>query len=286
MLPSSIMALAWLTVAPAVSCPTADELAAALARLTPGGDASLGPRSVQLTEDGDALRLTLRDGDGALLAEQRLPRTRASCAELTEAAAVVVTAWRHAADAPVELPDAPAPPGPVPARRVAAPPRLRYEVAAAALLSIASDGSVAGGGEASLALGGAHSSWGGRVGLFATSLRERRLALGSADWTRAALSLGAAYRRGHDWRFELDAGALLALLVVEGNSSGGTAYNCDPGLRAEARVARRFGPLAAFLGVSAVGWLRAERVDTVDGMNHTEIPRFEVLVAAGVDFEK
>lgn len=277
-----------LAIDPGVTCPRVDDLQAAVARLAPAA-ASPAERVVHVGGDDATLVLTLRDGVGALVARKELPRAGASCAELTDAAAVVIATWQRPADE--WLPEIPRLTTPTPLgtlQRERAPrTRLRYEVAAAALLSIANDGALAAGAEASLAIGPARSRWAGRLSLIGDDFRSVALGFGRASWTRAALALGPTLRFGSVWRIDLQADAVLALLVLRGDrASGATAFNADPGLRGGVRLSRAWGAFAPFVNASALGWLRVETVQTAAAEGRVVLPHFEVLLAAGADFAK
>jgi hypothetical protein len=284
------MTVCALLVYGSASCPSADEISAALA--SPGAKVEAAPpgpsQRVEVVDAGDALVLHLQDDAGTALATRRLVRGDASCQELAQAAAVIITAWQlHADEWTPELPGlAPVETAPVLRRaRPGGPSRVHYELSAAFLSSITSTGAFAAGGQASAALTRRGARWFGRLSLFGTDTREQPLGFGAMSWSRVALAAGTTYRFGTTWQLDLQADAVVALLVLRGGSgTDSSAFNVDPGLRAGLRGMRRWGHLAAFLEAGVVGWLRSQQVKASGSADSVELPRVEVLLAAGVAY--
>ena len=60
------------------------------------------------------------------------------------------------------------------------------------------------------------------------------------------------------------------------------AFDFDPGLGTGIRAGIRVGPTHPFLAVAVAGWLRRQRAVLTGAPNSAEIPRFEVLLQAGI----
>ena len=85
----------------AARCPTATEVADALAALTPPGAATGAGEWAEIAPDGDSIRVRLLQADGTLLAEKRL--APGPCRQQVETAAVVLAAWSSQLDPEVAL---------------------------------------------------------------------------------------------------------------------------------------------------------------------------------------
>lgn len=162
--------------------------------------------------------------------------------------------------------------------------RARFEVAAGFVASLAGP-SFAAGAAVEVLVAPRAVNLGVRLAVHATDVREEVLGPGRARWTRAALSVGPVYRfRPGPFAIDLHAEVLAALLAIEGTGfdTSASAFDFDPGLGAGARAALRLGPATPFIGVSLAGWLRKQQGLITGGNETAEIPRFEVLLSAGV----
>jgi hypothetical protein len=235
---------------------------------------------VQLEDDAGALVLRLGDDPTHPLAVRRLEA--APCAELANAAAVVIAAWatelRGAATPRVVLPR------PRPKRA------LGYEVDAGFLGALAGS-SFAAGGQAGAMLGARGGRVYGRLTVAGTALRD--IDVGAAapahgSYTRAWLGVGPLVRfRPGRFLLDLDAQLAVALLYVAGIgfADSQSGYDADLALGAGGRAAVRAGPVAPFVGVHVQGWLRPLSVAvTGPAGGSAELPRFEVLFSAGLAF--
>lgn len=262
----------------ATQCPTPDEVAARLHDLVPDAAPAAAARErVALADDGGALGLTLYDDGGRTIGRRRLEA--AACADLAQAAAVVIAAWEtdlRAAQAPeIVLPR--------PRRR-----RVALDVAGGFVASLAG-ASFAPGGELGLTLGPARGRVLGRLG--ATGEATRDLSVGTAtaghlSFTRAALSLGPVVRlrpRRFVIDFEAHAAAALVYLAGVGFADRTTSFDGDVGLGGGVRAALHLGAVAPYLGARVEGWLRplSARVTGPTG-GTVALPRFEVLLSAGL----
>jgi hypothetical protein len=248
-----------------------------------------GPsRRVEIVDAGAEVVLRLQDDAGKELATRRLIRDHASCKDLAQAAAVIITAWQlHPDEWTPELPRL-GPSETAPALRRArprGPSRVQYELSAGFLASIDSGGAFAPGGQASAALTRRGVRWLGRMSVFGADARAQRLGFGTLSFSRIALAVGGAYRFGTIWQLELQADAVAALLVLHGGGTAdSSAFNVDPGLRAGVRGMRRWRHVAAFLDAGVVGWLRSQQVNANGRSDTVEPPRVEVQLAAGLAY--
>jgi hypothetical protein len=104
---------------------------------------------------------------------------------------------------------------------------------------------------------------------------------------RATLSLGAGWRyRVGRLALGMHAEALAALLWIGGAGYDITrsSFDFDPGLGAGARLGIRLGRVTPFIDASVAGWLRSHLVQVSGAPERVELPRFEVLLTAGVGF--
>ena len=263
----------------ATRCPTADEVAARLRDLVPDAAAATAPRErVTLAEQGGALELALHDGSGRTIGRRRLEA--APCADLAQAAAVVIAAWDtdlRAGQAPTLVLPRPPP-----------PPRLALDVAGGFVASFAG-AAFAPGGELALTLGPRRGRLAGRI--LATGTATRDLDVGQAapahvSFTRASLALGPVVRF-RPGRFVIDLGghasAALVYLAGVGFADSASAWDADVGLGGGVRAALRLGRVAPYLGARVEGWLRplSARVTGPTG-GTVALPRFEVLLGAGL----
>jgi hypothetical protein len=162
--------------------------------------------------------------------------------------------------------------------------KARFEVAAGFEASFAGSAFAAGGRVEAL-IAPTRRNIALRLAVQGTDVRDERLGRGSARWTRASLALGPAYRL-RPGRFAIDFHAefLAALLAIEGTGfdTSDRAFDFDPGLGGGVRGAIKAGPATPYIGVSIAGWLRRQE-GRVSGVTEiAEIPRFEVMLTAGV----
>jgi hypothetical protein len=277
------LSLTGLVEADTGGCPDGNAVEEQLLPLIPP-PAQRAPRRAVVQRSGGVLRVELRDPAGRVLAARELPAT-ASCGDLAAAAAVVLgSAWR-AAPAP-ELPplhlDADAV-----LRRPALPPkRLPWEVAASAFVSFAgSGGAPAAGGALETTITPRGRRLGARVVFLGAGLREEPVGPGRAAWTR--LALGAGPRYGLDkgrFLLSLHAEGLVAVVLArgEGFAESFQSADVDLGLGGGVRIGLRLGPVAPFIGGTILGWLRPQTIHVANIAATVDLPRFEVLLAAGV----
>jgi hypothetical protein len=268
-------------------------VAARVATLLPARERSEPADVATIEVAAQAMRVTLTRPDGAPLGE-RVIDARFPCADLAQAAAVVVATWesdvhpefRAAAPAPAVTTAAAPPPAPASA--------ATYDLGAAIAGSLAPSSAGAAPALAALLVGTwapAPRGLGGRVAF--TWPAERDLALGDARvlWRRASLSLGPQIRwvaPASRWALDLHAEAIGAWLTASGEGfvRDRQVNSFDPGVGAGARVLwLGAGRLVPWLEVSATGWPREQTAyATPDIAAGTALPRFEAGLALGLSF--
>jgi hypothetical protein len=258
------------------TCPTAEQVSHALEGL-PG--ASRVAYTATLTLDGDALRIELADAEGRALRTRPFPAS-GDCDELAAAAAVIIAAWIG------EL-------RPMPAERVALRPRprprapspLRWEIGVGFVAGL--DAAFAPGGILDVQLAPRSSRFGGRLALLGAAPRTIALGTGEARYARPMVQLGPNLRF-RPWRMLLDlhAEASLAVLIVEGRgfTTSQRDVDFDLGLGGGVRAAIRIGPVAPFIGASALGWTREQKLQVTGMAAVASLPRYEISIAIGATF--
>jgi hypothetical protein len=267
-------------------CPTPDDVRARVAALSPASAEARGV--VEIASGANELQLRLRQADGAVAAERRLPSDGLACADLAAAAAAVIATWTS--DVHPDL---------APARPVAAATATPRHPPAAAGTSLAAAVGLAGSaapaaGERGWALGvevaGHLRGPGRRLGarLAVTGQTERSLSLGSGRaWTRRwAAAVGPTYALdgGGPVRVEVGAGAAGSWFTVRGtgfprNLSGG---ELDFGGAAHLTLSMRRPWLAPFAALEVMAWPRRRTaVDLQTGASRA-LPRAEVALVLGL----
>jgi len=275
MLPWIVVVANLVAVDGALRCPDPAAVRAELGTLAP---ATREVRRARLRVTGATLHIDLTNAAGELLRTRALA-ARGSCAELTTAAAVVIASWQSEQS---ELEETA--PAPVPAPRR----RWGWRLGLAAVGSRVPGGELVPGAQAE----GVVAPWrsvGLRVAGTLTARHREEVAGGSAAWTRVALGVGPVLRLPRALprvQVEVHAELLAALLAVRGDgfTQGRQAWSFDPGLGAGAKISYPVGDAALFLGSQALLWPRTQRAH-VDGDPATaDLPNFQVLVVAGLDF--
>jgi hypothetical protein len=308
-----VAALLWAQVTPVVTveggetgCPTPAEVAARVAALLPAVERNEPADVAHIEIAGDRMHVTLAQPDGTPLGERDID-ARFPCADLAQAAAVVIATWESDVH-PEFRPPAPPPPAPPPAPAappvaVVAPPAppaaAAYDLGAGLAGSLAPSSQGAGPALGTLAVG----SWtpgarglGGRAAVAWTADRELELGAGNVRWRRLTAALGPQVRFGTPatrWALDLHVEGLAAWLTAAGggftNDHRGDTF--DPGVGAGARVLW-FGDRAgdrtvlAWLEVMGAGWLRRQTAFATPGVVNVTLPRFEAGLALGLAFGK
>ena len=170
------------------ACPAPGAVELKLASLRAPGAAA--PRyRLEVGRTGSTVLLTARDADGALWVQRELP-SAAPCAELEDAAAVVLLAWEaQLQPGDVPIPEVSRPlPAPAPAPERALELGVRVSAAGQAWLSSASP---TWGAWGAVELRG---RWlGVELGVMGQGQRSLALSTGSAQWSRFSVSLGGTF---------------------------------------------------------------------------------------------
>lgn len=298
----------------ASTCPAPGDVTDALERLVApegGPNREISPRDQQMTAEirrpaaetaagagGPAtpLSITLRAQSGAVLAERVLAES-GSCAELAEAAAIVIAAWERGLrpDLGPDLPQAPRgtiarSPAPSPVA-VSGRPEWPIEVGIAALAAAAAR-DVSPGLQVDATVG--TFGWGVAPRIVGSIEAPHERALGPAPgmtlWSRSTLGVGAR-KRIVVGAFALDGQAHTKVGFIRARGSGfeenytRSGWDIGAGLGLQLVWPRRW--IAPFLGLGATIWAgpkSAELVgsDGADPLARTSLPRLDLSLALGV----
>jgi hypothetical protein len=296
------------------TCPTADDLRAALVGLVAPGSADAAPDIAELRARGGVVGVQLSNAKGDVIAEKALP-TSGSCADRARTAAVIVAAWEAhlrgglpgdlavpavprepppvvppVAPAPPPVAPAPPPPPPPPVPNpvvVSSAPSLEVEAGVGLFASLVStQAAPAGLAEVVVSRRGGQLS----LGLEALAVGTHTANLdptGRGQWRR----IGGAVDGRVRWRwrrFELGvrAGFVLAALAVEGSAlpNPGSATIADPGALIGVRGRLPLGIAAPWIDVSAVAWPRTHTLFVSGTSESVDISQVELLLGVGVSF--
>jgi hypothetical protein len=278
----------------ATACPTAREVAEALASLLPTGVEHASGDLAELVPDGDGVRVRLLQADGTVVADKRL--AAGPCKQLAEKAGVVLAAWASQLHPEVPLAiEAPAVGLPTPLPTMAgvssapmpsSPPALAYAMGTGVLASFQGD-TVAPAAVIDARVYGRQSGWGAKLALRGSGTHRLALAPGQAAWRRLNVAVGAL-RRG-TWRgVSAEAGVdlLSGWLFVEGDGYTvvQSARSWDFGAEVGGRVGFPFGRLEAWVGAAGGAWLRLQLVEVSGLPAQGRLPVLEARVGAGVSF--
>jgi hypothetical protein len=290
---------ATIAVRGAARCPTAAEVADALAALAPAGEAQATGDWADVTPDGGSIRVRLHQADGTLLAEKRLPP--APCRQQAETAAVVLAAWAAQFHPELALafetpPPAPGPPpavaqrGPTtvsaaPAPRAPEPDPLVVAAGAGLLASLEGE-SLAPAAAIEARVYGRQTGWGGKLGLYASGAHRLSFGPGEAAWRRVDAALGVLRRRA--WRpLSLEAGVdvVTGALFVEGSgfTEVQSSQSWDLGAEAGGRLGLAFGRAEAWLAIGLGWWLRPQLVEVAGIPGNERLPSIAGRLGVGVD---
>jgi hypothetical protein len=267
----------------APACPEPEAVEAALVAMR--GPAA-APGSVELEAVGaSALRISIRGGDGALIARRELD-VSPNCDRRAQAVAVVIVAHEAELRAAEDLTS----------ERLSVPDRGVSIGWSAGALALVAPGDAAFGGVVE-ATGGT-PAFGVVARLGVASPRTIEIGPGSASWSRPFASIGARERvlswRGGRWRLDVreDLMALLALASGTGFASNASARSLTAGVGAGVRIARTMGPesFVAWLevgGFAAVGARqRLLEREPAASANEVALPRAEALLSLGGGWQR
>jgi len=277
------------------TCPTPGETRDQLVAIAPVHDGNAAARSavhhVNVSSAGSSVHVELLSLDGQLVAERTLERT-ASCGEMAEAVAVIISAWEATFNTNLATPVA-VPPETLRSsivqeqdRKSASSRPASFDVGLAVLGSLAGGEAVFGGKLEGCLLprGG---SLGVHVALSATSTHTQSIATPAvaAQWMRAALSVGPTYRlRRKAAALDFHAGGALAVLHVQGSglSSPSSDTSMQLGVTAGLRFIWVWHSAAGWLGTDIFTYPGQDRLTVGDVGEVGRLPRLEVQIAVGI----
>lgn len=259
-------------------CPSARKVEQRVQQLSAGSVAGHSMASLKELPDGRLL-LELRDESGVVL-ERKLPET-ASCEDRAEAAAVIIASELRRLEAGAPAPSLP----PTTVLPSLAPWHLRWEVGAGLSGAFSRE---AVGALLHLALWPSDRRLGGALKLVYPGSDLKSLGPGQVWWSRPSLRLGPQYRlEGRRFVLHLQAEAIAALLAIQGRGFSGNrrAAAFDPGLGGSARAGVRLGRVAPWIALLGAGWLKSQHAAVEGSGGVLSLPRYEVLLVAGVAVE-
>jgi hypothetical protein len=275
------VALGLVRVEGSAFCPSPAQVAEALLRLEAGEPNGVdGADHARIERADGGVEIVLFGAGGERRKARRLVAD-APCEELAAAAAVIIAAWERELGprrlAPASVAVTPSPP---------LRARLAWDLGGA-FTGALSGSSFAPGGSVAANLVARRAHVGGRLAAVGTATRDQQLAPGHASYTRAFFQLGPVARFNPS-RLALDLHAELSLALTSlegvGYATVARAFDFDPGLGGGARLGVRAGPVLPFLEVAVVGWLRRQRFDVTGVASAAELPRFDLLLSAGLAF--
>jgi hypothetical protein len=278
-------------------CPTPAEVRDRLAQLsnsTAGDPGSVRHRANLSSKDG-MVHVELLGPDGRLLAERTLDKT-GSCADLAEAAAVVISSWEAefspnvATSVVLPPPAPPARPAPALPEMKAVQPEphspMRFDVGIGLLASI-TGGEIVPGLAVAASLSPPHGHLGLAAALSASSTHSQSVGslTGAAHWTRVAMMAGPQYRVTRNaMMLDVHAGGAVALLRVEGVGLPSTASDTSApfGLGAGLRGMRGWNNAAGWIGLDLLVYPGRDQLN-IGGLGDSgQLPHVEVQIATGL----
>jgi hypothetical protein len=275
-------------------CPTPAAVQERLAPLLPP-DTGRGASLVELVNEPDGLRISLRRADGTLAGTRTIGGVH-SCDELADAAAVMIAAWQTDAAAGEPAPAPPPPPvaPPVAAVKTAPPaapppasPAVRWELGAGGGASL-SGNAIA---PAALLLG--EVSAGGPLGLAARASvsgnREVVLPGGGARWRRALFALGPRLQlvRGRALaQAHLGAGVSWLAIAAHGYPDARRHDDLMAGLSGGLRVGWSRAGARPWVDLGAAFWPVRSILYQLPDERTATLPRLELLLTLGLSFSR
>lgn len=276
-----------IAVAALIDCPAPAAVESKLAALRAPG--AVAPRyTLEVDRTDTAVRLTARDVDGGLWLQRELP-SAAPCAELEDAAAVVLLAWEaQLPPADVPIPDVPVVEAPLPAPEPApAPLELGVRVSAAGQVWLSTASPTWGAtGAVELRLG----RWAGlELGVMGQGQRELPLSTGRAVWSRFSVFLGPTFST--QVLDGVDVGASVALVggpfwvTGVGFQTGNTVLDWDLGAAVQAKVLMpALWKVRPYIAVGGTLWMRRHLVEARTPDAQRVIPFVEASPTLGLVF--
>jgi hypothetical protein len=284
-------------------CPTPDEVAAILPDLLPCAHDQEPDIATIETREQD-LFITLRDPRGNALVARHLS-SGGNCADLANAAAVVIAAWKAERNpglslfqpgvpspapesgrpAHAAIPEAAADPQKTKAQPTEKPTNLHIEVAAALGTSVNGAGWA---GSGHFEVGLHRRALGLRMILAADSERQTALESGRAAWRRLTAGVGPTLLIvEHSVAIEVNAQLLMGNTIVHGQGfdSNKTSHDIYPGFAAGVRLGRGRGLIRPWMETGGQIWPAPEDLAvTKEGQAtaRTQLPRVELRLLAGL----
>jgi hypothetical protein len=311
-----------LVIGSATDCPSADDVVAQLAPLLPAGMAAAAKDDVVHAEDPDRGDVSVEQGqrwvrlhrhNEAVDHERAIPASL-SCAEAARAAAVLIAAWEFQGEAPIELPNAPAPSKaqpPPPTTTTTTTPATAPHPPPAQLATAGTSPATAppapsarrlgfGGGVAAAAhtdrlvtevaaevLLGPAAGIGWRLRAASTSRDSLPIGGGRAAWTRSSVGVGSALtRRRGRLGLQVHGDVLGAILSISGEdlamSESGT--QAAFGVAVGGRGLVSLGPGDLWLDLTVTSWPGRHEVLLRGTDQGSDLPAAELWAGVGVDF--
>jgi hypothetical protein len=275
-----------------IGCPAVPAVEARLAALLPAST-SASPHAATLTRTDGGIALELRRADGTPIGRRTIA-PGATCAATADSIAVVIAAWE------AQVRGEPGPRVALPPPRLASaapiavesahppPPKLAWEIDAAALGSITS-GAFAAGASASVLFGRHGFPLAFRLGFAGTDTRQLALGSGRVAYTRLAVVATPTLTVLARWvRLELHADLAAAALMLRGEGflSNGSDSPLDVALGGGLRASIERWSVTPWLDVTLLGWLLDHTASAQDAgaSVSTEIPHFDVWLRVGVAY--
>jgi hypothetical protein len=292
--PVALLLLRGITVAGSSACPSTADVTEQLAAL---GISSPDGASHQATLDtsSDGLEVRLADASGTVLG-RRVLAAAASCAELAQAAAVLIGTWEaQLAAAELAAPPVPVLREPPPPRRLKRKRVWASEVAVGVESSYSEAGATFGlrgywsltpddsglGVDLWLAALGTYNVFFYQLGV--TDPNESQL---SFVWQRFPVGVGAHWRlTGKPAVIDAHAEALVAELRVDapaGFATPLTVWSVDVGASVGLRVAEIVGPALFWFDFSASVWPATKTLSVANAPTAVNLPPFQVLFSLGL----
>ena len=232
-------------------------------------------------------------GERQPLASRRLERS-GSCGQLAEAVAVVVASWAGHYETPsfgeLGLPDGLA--ADVAVHRTPDTSKTEsgmWSLGGAAGLGGAADGGATPHAGIEITVQRRTDHWFARLATSGTGERLFPVATGAAHWWRVFVmpSLGRVW--GDALFFEASAGPVIGPVFVRGRgfSPNDGDVGLDVGVSPALRLGFRLGAAShahAWLGASAIGWLRPHRLSVDLAMDRPTLPWLDVLAGGGLTY--
>jgi len=292
----SLLAAGQVDVRSNTDCPSSSAIGERLGPLLPGmsGRDVADVQLLGIQPDGTTdLYVSLSDPGGVLIGGRQVS-LRGSCAQMAEAVAAILAAWKSNPGTRVSsgATDTVTAAGADIAKSPEAPAPSRFAVLAGAGGGAHFVGGTALGGNLELRFGLAASSWQLRLAIATETARQLDLAAGDyhghVDWQHHSAALGLAWRALHPrWQLGLDAGLVAGWATVEGSgfSSNRSERAFEYGAAAGLRGGRRWGRFTLWVEARPTLWLKGHEVHVVGSTAGTDLPRVDVAASLGASVQ-